>query len=132
MDQSLGARRREISTSLRTKTVENCRVENALWRIVAAGSLPADSAADGAREARAANRFQPRCRISDGFGKAPPDQRVGRRMLRMSTSLPTKVVEKAMRARCPMYRRRMPETGCRIRDTGCADVDVARHAGDKA
>ncbi|KGR94638.1 hypothetical protein X947_5430 [Burkholderia pseudomallei MSHR7334] len=52
MDQSLGARRREISTSLRTKTVESCRVENALWRIVAAGSLPADSAADGAREAR--------------------------------------------------------------------------------
>ncbi|KGS92393.1 hypothetical protein X963_5280 [Burkholderia pseudomallei MSHR7498] len=81
---------------------------------------------------RAANRFQPRCRISDGFGKVPPDQRVGRRMLRMSTSLPTKVVEKAMRARCPMYRCRMPETGCRIRDTGCADVDVARHAGDKA
>ncbi|EDO95635.1 hypothetical protein BURPSPAST_Q0002 [Burkholderia pseudomallei Pasteur 52237] len=53
-------------------------------------------------------------------------------MLRMSTSLPTKIVEKATRARCPMYRRRMPETGCRIRDTGCADVDVARHAGDKA
>ncbi|WP_143293277.1 hypothetical protein [Burkholderia pseudomallei] len=52
MDQSLGARRREISTSLRTKTVENCRVENALWRVVAAGSMPADSAADGAREAR--------------------------------------------------------------------------------
>ncbi|KGS73813.1 putative a part of riboflavin biosynthesis protein RibD [Burkholderia pseudomallei MSHR5596] len=44
---------------------------------------------------RAANRFQPRCRISDGFGKVPPDQRVGRRMLRMSTSLPTKIVEKA-------------------------------------
>ncbi|KGD56736.1 hypothetical protein DP49_3237 [Burkholderia pseudomallei] len=52
-------------------------------------------------------------------------------MLRMSTSLPTKVVEKAMRARCPMYRRRMPETGCQRPDAeyGIPDAPMSMSRG---
>ncbi|ABN85769.1 hypothetical protein BURPS668_A0953 [Burkholderia pseudomallei 668] len=44
-----GARYPQVCAQKLWKTAAS---KNALWRIVAAGSLPADSAADGAREAR--------------------------------------------------------------------------------
>ncbi|WP_232505773.1 hypothetical protein, partial [Burkholderia thailandensis] len=168
-DQSLGARRREISTSLRTKTVENpciaktlwivavvivdagrfdggrdpacarrtdfrcdaafltvpgkCRRINVLddgcsgcpqacqqkvWKTSRASAMPDASPGCAACDARRGPRrpeFDRRrgarrardagcCRLFDAFGKWPKDQWVECRMLSLSTSLPTKFVEK--------------------------------------
>ncbi|WP_226383191.1 hypothetical protein [Burkholderia savannae] len=96
--QLFGAEFAEISTSLRTKSVENPNVENALWIVLSRGRLRRDeSARRGATRmhAHAANRFPSPCRSSDCSAKVSSDQCVVRPMLRMSTSLPTKIVDKA-------------------------------------
>ncbi|AIO69380.1 hypothetical protein DM82_4737 [Burkholderia oklahomensis] len=93
--QSLGARMREISTSLRTKSVENPRVENSLW--IVDRSMRGDGAARRRIDSAAgpASRFRLNCRTSDASGKVSSDQCVEHRILSLSTSLPTKNVEKA-------------------------------------